>query len=314
MAPSAAHVAIAFVALVAPFAAPSEDGDPAAARAAADLRLDPSRAPSARAEAPASPPPAMAIEPTFDELPWSTGPDIGTGVAMKDTGDVRAKNVFIGYAGYDVSLADAQAWVTALYDAWLRDRGVRYVWAVRGPDDSHYEHRELGNTKIAAKLCALAAEASFVLVAAHSSGSCAAHELFKQLAEGHDPEATTAGKIVYFNLDGIDKGLTPASVAQLRRAYFVGAVDRGTGTASPNDRDMRRLAAAYAGSGGYIEHDASGSGCAREASWCLHVTLVTKRPHDPRAASGHLDYTDFSRGGVETTFFDAKASEAGLEW
>jgi hypothetical protein len=313
MAPSAVHVAIASVALVALFARETapQKSEPDARAAAHPPSSEPAVPPL---DVPAPPHAIVATEPTFDDLSWSTGPEIGTGVAMKDTGDPRATSVFIGYAGYDVSLADAEAWVTALYDAWLRDRGVRYVWAVRGPDDSHYEHRELGNTKIAAKLCALAPEATFVLVAAHSSGSCAAHELFKQLDEGYDPDATTAGKIVYFNLDGIDKGLTPARVERLKRAYFVGAVDRGTRTASPNDGDMRRLAVAYPGSGGYVEHDASEAGCAVEASWCLHVSLVTRRPHDPRAARGHLDYTDFSRGGVETRFFDAKADEAGLVW
>src|SRR5437660_1700216 len=76
------------------------------------------------------------------EVPqWTEGPDIGTGVAMKDTGNPRGQSAFIGYAGYSVSIEDAETWVDALYDSWLRDRGVRYVWAVRGPDDSHYEHK-----------------------------------------------------------------------------------------------------------------------------------------------------------------------------
>jgi hypothetical protein len=256
--------------------------------------------------------PATPDPPSFDELPWTTGPDVGMGIALKDAGEARGDNVFIGYAGYQVSQSDAETWVTALYDAWLKDRGVRWVWAVRGPDDSHYEHRELGNTKIAAKLREVAPAASFILVAAHSSGSCVAHELFKHLGAGRDPDGVTAGKIVYFNLDGIEKGLTPSSVSRLRRAYFVGAVDPSTGTVSPNDRDMRRLADTYVNAGGYVEHLAAGAGCADDASWCLHVSLVTKRPHDPRAARAHLDYTDFADRGVETAFFDTKADEAGL--
>jgi hypothetical protein len=48
---------------------------------------------------------------------------------------------------------------------------------------------------------------------------------------------------VYFNLDAIEKGLTPTGVARLRRAYFVGAVDRATSTVSPNEGEMRRAAA-----------------------------------------------------------------------
>jgi hypothetical protein len=306
MAPSATSVAMAAAALVALGAsdAPSRASEPAAAP-----ELEPAFAASVP---PAADPPAAPAAPAFEEIPWSTGPDIGTGIAMKDTGDPGATNAFIGYAGYNVSLADAEAWVTALHGAWLRDRGVRYVWAVRGPDDSHYEHKELGNTKIGARLRAVAPAAGFVLVAAHSSGSCVAHELFEQLAGGRDPEGATAGKIVYFNLDGIEKGLTRESVARLRRAYFVGAVDPSTDTASPNDGDMRRLGAAYADQGAYVAHDARAAECAGDASWCLHVTLVTKRPHSRRAATAHLDYTDFEGGGVETAFFDEKAEEAGL--
>jgi len=244
---------------------------------------------------------------------WSTGPDVGTGVAAKDTGNPRGNDVFIGYAGYNVPIEDAEAWVDALWDAWLRDRGVRYVWAVRGPDDSHYEHKEIGNTKIAARLRELAPLASFVMVAAHSSGSCVAHELFKQLAEGRDPEGATAGKIVYFNLDGIEKGLSPESIARLRRAYFVGATDRATRTVSPNEGEMRRTAEQYAApTVAYYEHDARAAGCASGGTWCLHVTLVTNAPHDVRAARAHLDYTDFASAGVATAVFDAKAAEAGI--
>jgi hypothetical protein len=314
MAFSVAQITTASVAVLSLFAheVPSREDESFRETVSVPIALDASAEPPARTAA-FLPPPADDT-PAFDDLPWSTGPEIGTGIAMKDTGDPEANSIFIGYAGYNVPLADAEAWVTALYDTWLRERGVRYVWAVRGPDDSHYEHHELGNTKIAARLCALAPAATFIMVAAHSSGSCSAHELFKQLDEGRDPEAATANKIVYFNLDGIDEGLTPARVARLKRAYFVGAVDRVTRTTSPNDADMRRLAVAYPGAGGYIAHDASHSGCAGDASWCLHVTLVTKHPHDPRAARGHLDYTDFSEGGVETAFFDEKAGEAGLAW
>lgn len=264
----------------------------------------------ADAEAFAAPP----ITAPSGDVPWSTGPEVGTGVAAKDTGNPRGENAFVGYAGYGVSQDDAEAWVDALYRAWLEERGVRYLWAVRGPDDSHYENKEIGNVKVAAGLCSVAPAAAFVLVAAHSSGSCVAHELFKHLAEGKDPEGLLAGKIVYFNLDGIEKGLTPASVARLRRAYFVAALDRATGTSSPNEGEMRRSAALYGrwAAAEYVELDARGAGCARGGSWCLHASLVTNAPHDPRAARAHLDYTDFSSGGVATAFLDAKAADARL--
>lgn len=302
MSPSAAHVIVAAFALVAFRAsgAPVRKDAPLEVIAPAAIALD---------VAPAPPPPIALPEPGPDDAAWTTGPDVGEGVAMKDTGNPLGNNAFIGYAGYRISLDDAEAWVDALYGAWLRDRGVRYIWAVRGPNDSHYEHKEIGNTKIGARLRGVAPSASFVLVAAHSSGSCVAHELFKQLAEGRDPEGSTAGKIVYFNLDGIEKGLAPESVARLRRAYFVSAVDRATRTVSPNEGEMRRTALQYARD--YVEYDARGAKCASGASWCLHVSLVTNAPHDPRGARSHLDYSEFTNG-VATRFFDAKADEAGI--
>ncbi len=331
MPPSATHVIVAAFALVAfraGDAAPSVGSLASAPSAASVSPLASSCDVGTNVEPPAIPSPSVAPAPSFGDGAWSTGPDVGTGVASKDTANPRGNNVFIGYAGYNVSLDDAETWVDALYDAWLRDRGVRYVWAVRGPDDSHYEHKEIGNTKIGARLREIAPAASFVLVAAHSSGSCVAHELFKQLADGRDPEGVTAGKIVYFNLDGIEKGLTPEAVARLRRAYFVGAVDRATRTVSPNEGEMRRAAELYSesswiwtasgaanGSGasvGYLEYDARGARCASGGTWCLHVSLVTNAPHDPHGARSHFDYTEFSGAGVATAFFDARASEAGL--
>jgi hypothetical protein len=306
MSPSAAHWILATCAVAA------LPGGGAASAAASDESVPPAAALSFVAPATASPP--AEAPPAIDDAAWLTGPDIGTGVAMKDTGNPLGDNAFIGYAGYDVPLADAEAWVDALDDAWLREHGVRYVWAVRGPDDSHYENKEIGNTKIGTKLREIAPTASFILVAAHSSGSCVAHELFTQLADGRDGAGTTAGKLVYFDLDGIEKGLSASSVARLRSAYFVGAVDPTTHTVSPNQAEMRRTATLYDGaaSGGYVEYDATNAGCARGGTWCLHVSLVTNAPHDTHAARGHLDYTDFSRGGVATAFFEAKATEAGL--
>jgi hypothetical protein len=305
LAPRFTLVAIALTALPAGGAPSAPQAAPAApVQAEAQQPLAASLASIADDQQQASSPSTAPAPAPDGETCWTTGPDYGTGVAMKDTGNALGSNAFIGYAGYGVGLDDAETWVDALYDAWLRERGVRYVWAVRGPDDSHYEHKEIGNTKIGARLRAVAPAASFVLVAAHSSGSCVAHELFKQLAEGRDPEGVTAGKIVYFNLDGIEKGLTPDSAARLRRAYFVAAVDRATDTVSPNANDMRRTAELYAhwAPASYMEHDARAAGCAEGGRWCLHVTLVTNGPHDSRAARAHLDYTDFAAAGVATSF------------
>jgi hypothetical protein len=254
---------------------------------------------------PAAPDPAS--------LPWETGPQVGHGVAFKDTENPAGENVFIGYAGYRVSLASAEAWVEALHEASLAVRGVRYLWAVQGPDDHTYSNREIGNKSIAGNLLPLVGEATrVVIVAGHSSGSFVAHELLEQLAGGMDPRGVTAGRIVYFDLDGGASGLTLRSVGRLRRAYFVAARDGSTGTDSPRLPTMRSLGATYAFAGGYWQDDASDSGCHAGAQWCVHDALITTRPHAPANASAELDYSDFTGRDACHSWIDAKAEEAGL--
>src|SRR5512142_3055412 len=70
--------------------------------------------------------------PDVDQIPWST---VGTGVASKDTQNPLGSSMLVAYAGYGVSLASAEAWATELYRATMRERGVRHIWAVRGPAD-----------------------------------------------------------------------------------------------------------------------------------------------------------------------------------
>jgi hypothetical protein len=246
-------------------------------------------------------------------LPWETGPQIGRGVAFKDTKNPAGGNLFIGYAGYRVNLASAEAWVEALHEASLAARGVRYLWAVQGPNDRTYSNFEIGNSKIVATMLPLVEPATrFILVAGHSSGSFVAHELLGRLAGGMDPQGITAGRIVYFNLDGGASGLTAQSVGWLRRAYFVAARDGTTGTDSPRLATMRALGATYASAGGYWEDDAGDSGCRAGARWCVHDALIATTPRAPTNASAQLDSSDSLRRPARHSWIDAKADEAGL--
>ncbi len=250
--------------------------------------------------------------PDIDAIAWETGEDVGFGVARKDTENPLGESAFIGYAGYAIGSEAARTWVTALYRAALRDRGVRYVYAVQGPAQPGYDSAEIGNSKIAAALGEqLSAETGFVLMVGHSSGSFVAHELLRQLEGGLDPSGATAGRVVYFNLDGGLGGLTQPAVDRLRRGYFVGALDGDSGTASPNRGDMMNGGAIYGAAGGYWELDASGSGCAPGATWCVHMTPITTLPHDPGDGS-EIDYADFEGRPVTHSFIDAKIDEAGL--
>jgi hypothetical protein len=249
-------------------------------------------------------------------LPWETGPQAGYGVAFKDTKNPAGESLFIGYAGYRVDLASAEAWVEALHGATLAARGVRYLWAVQGPNDCTYSKSEIGNSRIIAAMLPLVGPATrFVLVAAHSSGSFVAHELLGRLAGGADPasrERLTAGRVVYFNLDGGSAGLTALSVGRLRHAYFVGARDGTTGTDSPRLATMRSLGATYASAGGFWLDEADDSGCREGAQWCVHDALITTRPHAPTTATAQLDYSDFIGRDACHSWIDAKADEAGL--
>jgi hypothetical protein len=255
------------------------------------------------------------LDPVSDPpvIPWETGPQMGHGVAFKDTKNAAGENVFIGYAGYRVTLASAEAWVDALDEASLAARGVRYLWAVQGPNDRTYRNLEIGNSEIATTMLSLVGPRThFVLVAGHSSGSFVAHELLGRLAGGVDAQGLTAGRVVYFDLDGGASGLTAGSVARLRHAYFVGAHDGKTGTDSPRLTTMRSLGETFASAGGYWQDDASDSNCHEGAQWCVHDTLITTRPHAPTNASAQLDYSDFTGRLPCHRWIDAKADEAGL--
>ena len=262
----------------------------------------------------ASPVPSPAVNPgSLSSLAWMTGPQVGHGVAFKDTKNSAGEDLFIGYAGYRVDLASAGAWVDALNEDSLAGRGVRYLWAVQGPNERTYSNLEIGTSKIISTMLPLVGPRTrFIVVAGHSSGSFVAHELLGRLAGGMDPQGVTAGRIVYFDLDGGASGLTPSVVGRLRRAYFVGAHDGRTDTDSPRQAAMRALGAAYASAGGYWQSDAGDSGCHPGAQWCVHDALITTRPHAPSNASSQLDYSDFAGRRACHSWIDAKADEAGL--
>lgn len=243
---------------------------------------------------------------------WETGPAVGTGVAFMDTGNVLGENVFVGYAGFNIDLAQAQAWVATLYDARLRALGVRYLFAVQGPADSLYNGLEIGNSKIAAALNRLVSpRMGFIVVAGHSSGSFVADELLQQLDTGADPSGALGSRLVYFDLDGDQRYVAASGINRLRRAYYVNAYSAAAGTASYNHAVMNSLGAAFAGKGGAYQYDASGSGCTGGGVFCVHISLINTRPHNPQSGSG-IDYADFGGRPVNFAWLDAKAQDAAL--
>lgn len=232
---------------------------------------------------------------------WSS---LGNGVAYKatDAGD----GVFIGYAGYSVSLDRSAAWVDALLAARLRALHVGHVYAVRGPSDAGYRNRDIANAKLAAHLVAGPGDhAPFVLVAAHSSGSYVAHELFGHVFEGQlDPAHVLAEKIVYANLDGGSGGLDAHVLSSLKKIAFVWAEDTTLAHGrSANAGGMESLGEDHGRSGLRLVVDHSG--CHSGAKWCLHDLLITTRPHDPNTFDLVRDYTDFAGHPVQAGWIHA---------
>lgn len=217
----------------------------------------------------------------IDSFSWSP---VGLGVVEKDTKNPLGNATVIAYAGYGVALAGAEGWATALWKAKLRDAGFRYVVAVQGPADPQCSQKEIGNSKIA-----IDPSTSTVLVVGHSSASFVANEFFEQRMN----DATIMKKIVYFDLDG-GGGF---AFEKLHAAYFVAAHDGAT--LSPNYAEMKSL-------GTFIDIDASGSGCDPGAKWCVHMTLVISKPHDPTNSDPVKDYTDFVMRPVVTSYLDGR--------
>ena len=73
-------------------------------------------------------------------------------------------------------------------------------------------------------------------------------------------------------------------------------------TLSPNHADMQSLGSMWSSLGGFVDNDASQSGCSAGAEWCVHVTLINTKPHDPSTADPLKDYSDFQSRPVCTSY------------
>ena len=272
-------------------------------------------------EAPETPaPPSPSPEPVeadIESIAWRAGDDVGLGVASKDTGNPRGNSAALIYGGYQSTIENVKGWATALYNADLKERGVRHLFAIQGPRQVAYTDREIGNTKIVAALLERLDEKSkFVLMLGHSSGSYVAHELLNQVSGGgRDPDGKLNDRLVYFNLDGGYAGFNATTAAKVRRTYFVIPRDGTRNLDGFNPGDMRLGARNHPGVGGVLDFDASGAGCmaGNARNGCIHNALLISQPHNPRGATPAKDYDDFSGGrSVVTKYIADKAAEAGL--
>jgi hypothetical protein len=225
---------------------------------------------------------------------------VGNGVAYQQVN--TGNGVLIVYGGYTAKLAYSAAWAEELVDAKLGAAEVGHIYAVKGPQDASYAAREIGNSKLRAHLNALAEADGQIYIAAHSSGSYVAHELFQQAHAAGD--TTLLARISYANLDGGGTGLSNQIVSELGAATFVYARDPAKGR-SQNAGTAIALATAYVMQGAtQFEVTVEGTGCASGAGWCLHDVVITHRPHNPNSYDLALDYTDFVNRPVTTEYLD----------
>lgn len=243
-------------------------------------------------------------EGTDEALTAGTWTSIGFGIggSMAGTGP----NILVACGGYSATDADSRAWAIALaHSPSLASLDIGPVYAARGPRDASYAGREIGSSKLAAALARQVASARFVIVVGHSSGAFVADELFTEVA----PEVRS--KIVYFALDGGTHALTNSLVSQMKGVYFVNAKDTAKGE-SHNASAMRSLHSAFHASHLFTVN-ANGSGCSSGATWCLHDTLITTRPHNPNMFDLADDYQQF--GGarrVVTSYIDQAVTDGVL--
>ena len=215
-------------------------------------------------------------------------------------------NVLVVYGGYTATDAESEALALAYVSAELGAMGVGHVYAARGPRDASYAAREIGNSALAAQLANEVGPAAFVTVVAHSSGAFVADELFTEAS------SAVLSKIVYFDLDGGSWALDDTLVGEMKGVYFVNANDPAAGR-SHNASAIDSLHSQFAASHEYTV-DATGSGCNVGASWCLHDTVITTRPHNQSTFDLLDDYTDFTGAGrhVVTSYMQQAAADGVL--
>jgi hypothetical protein len=251
---------------------------------------------------------ASSPERPFEAIPWV---NVGAGVFLKETDAPSARNVFVGYAGYNITASSSQAWASALHERWLRAHGVRYVYAVQGPAAVDYRGKEIANRALMASLVSrVVAETAFVAVAAHSSGAYVAAEgFFRLFRERSDGGGLARGRVVYFNLDGDwgiatdpERNLSPEVVEAMRGVYFLSASDPTRGLQGFNTAAMRAGQAMYPARSELANDDARGANCATSA--CVHLSLINTRP----ASGGNDSYAQYVGGPVNVWYLDRAVS------
>jgi hypothetical protein len=233
---------------------------------------------------------------TAAAAPESGGPALPPALAagVHCNGGAAQTGALFVFAGWTVQAAHAWTWLQALRPAAGVAPGA-LLCAVAGPQDSSYRRKDIATDALARHLAAAPAGTAPVIVIAHSSGSFVAQQGLQQL---RDLGATALlGRIRYYNLDGAvgseERAIDAAMVQALAEVHAVYAVD-AAGAESANAAPMRALHALAPDRVRLHALTTPGAGCNANARWCLHQTLVTRRPHDPQRFDLARDYGQLS--------------------
>ncbi len=126
-----------------------------------------------------------------------------------------------------------------------------------------------------------------------------------------DSLGLTKNKIIYIMLDGepgIPRGytLTKPMAESLRKIISVYAVDSTTNTKSGMYSEAVKIKKLFPKKTVDYLITAKKSGCAKGAKWCVHETLITTKPHNPKMYDLKNDYQLFDNDRhVVTEFMQA---------
>ncbi len=223
---------------------------------------------------------------------------IGHGVnfSKKTTG----KNIAICFAGWTVRQSWSNSWAEELHKARLQEMNVGYLFAVKGPRDVAFESLEIRTKKLANHILTLfrnLKQNEFVpeiTVIAHSSGAYVAHNFFTHLFTQVAEEEGLSDRVSYYCLDGaigtsvFGTTLTEKIAGYLKRIVAVYAYDPGLNIQSPNRDAMSSMAEKFPDKAILRIVQTSNSGCS--GRWCLHETLIIKRPYYAKRFNLEKDY------------------------
>lgn len=227
--------------------------------------------------------------------------DVGLGVAYQRVNTGNA--IVIAYGGYSAQMSYSAGWVSELVDQKLGGEGVGHVYAVKGPQDSGYNAKEIANSKLRAHLATYDDGVSPIYIVAHSSGAFVAHEILNQWhTKGMQ---SVLARVRYANLDGGGSGLTTTLVGELDKISFVYAKDPTLAQGlSQNAGAAAALGFTYRAYGSAFEVTQPNTGCNSGKGWCLHDVVITQKPHNPNMYDLARDYTDFVNRPITTAYLD----------